>query len=241
MLLSGAVMFGVMTFIPEYQQVVRGYSATKSGLLMLPLVGGMLVSMLTSGRAISKFGKYRLFPIFGTAITSLGIWLFSHIALTTNQLMLSLWMVVLGLGIGLYMQVPTLAVQNSVDRKDMGAATSVVTFFRSMGSSFGTAIFGALLTARLTHYLLHYLPASASNHVSTKSLQQSTAGLKHLPPSIVQDILQAFSHAFHDVFLWAVPFSLVTFGIAFLLRETPLKTSTRETAEGEALEIKHAA
>jgi EmrB/QacA subfamily drug resistance transporter len=241
MLLSGAVMFGVMTFIPEYQQIVRGDSATKSGLLMLPLVGGLVVSMLISGRAISKFGKYRIFPIVGTLITSLGIWLFSHISLTTSQAILSIWMIVLGIGIGLYMQVPTLAVQNSVDRKDMGAATSVVTFFRSMGSSFGTAVFGAVLTARLTHYLLLYLPASASGHLSTKSIQQSTAGLKTLPPSVMHDILEAFSRSFHDVFLWTLPFSILTFGVAFLLRETPLKTHTRETAEGEALEVEHAA
>jgi EmrB/QacA subfamily drug resistance transporter len=241
MLLSGAVMFGVMTFIPEYQQIVRGDSATKSGLLMLPLVGGLVVSMLISGRAISKFGKYRIFPIVGTLITSLGIWLFSHISLTTSQAILSIWMIVLGIGIGLYMQVPTLAVQNSVDRKDMGAATSVVTFFRSMGSSFGTAVFGAVLTARLTHYLLLYLPASASGHLSTKSIQQSTAGLKTLPPSVMHDILEAFSRSFHDVFLWTLPFSILTFGVAFLLRETPLKTHTRVTAEGEALEVEHAA
>jgi EmrB/QacA subfamily drug resistance transporter len=235
-LLSGAVMFGAMIFIPEYQQIVRGYSATKSGLLMLPIVTGMLVAMIGSGRAISKLGKYRMFPIFGTAITTFGIWLFSHISLTTDQLVLSIWMLVLGFGIGLYMQVMTLAVQNSVQRKDMGAATSVVTFFRSMGASFGTAIFGAILTARLTHYLLIYLPASASSHVNTKSLQQSTAILQKLPASITHDILQAFSMAFHDIFLWTVPFAILTFGVSQLLRETPLKTSTRETAEGEAFD-----
>jgi EmrB/QacA subfamily drug resistance transporter len=235
-LLSGAVMFGAIVFLPEYQQVVRGYSATKSGLLLLPLVGGMLVAMISSGRIITKIGRYRMFPIIGTAITALGIWLFSHIALNTPQLTLSVWMVVLGVGIGLYMQVLTLAVQNSVDRKDMGTATSVVTFFRSMGSSFGTAIFGAILTARLTHYLGVYLPKSALAHVNTKQLQQSTLGIHHLPPSIANDILQAFAHAFHDLFLWSVPFAVLTFFISLLLRETPLQTSTREVARGEGLE-----
>lgn len=239
-LLSGAVMFGALIFIPEYQQIVRGYSATKSGLLMLPLIAGLLVSMITSGRIISKIGRYRWFPIVGTAITTFSLWLFSHIALTTSQLTLSLWMISLGVGIGLYMQVMTLAVQNSVKRADMGAATSVVTFFRSMGSSFGTAIFGAILTARLTHYLVAYLPASATAHVNTKAVQQSTAGLHRLPPSIVHDVLEAFSHAFHDVFLWAVPFAVLTFLVSLLLRETPLRTSTKETAEGEAFEGQHA-
>jgi MFS family permease len=238
-LLSGGVMFGVMIFIPEYQQIVRGYSATKSGLLMLPLIAGMLVSMTTSGRLMSKIGKYRAFPIFGTAITTFGIWLFSHLALTTSQVTISFWMVMLGLGIGSYFQVMTLAVQNSVDRTDMGAATSVVTFFRSMGASFGTAIFGAILTARLTHYLFIYLPQSAAGHINTKRLQQSTAGLKHLPPAITHDVLEAFAHAFHDVFLFSIPFAIVTFLVSFLLRETPLKTSTKERAEGEAFEGQH--
>lgn len=238
-LLSGAVMFGALIFIPEYQQIVRGYSAMKSGLLMLPLIFGLLVSMIISGRTISKIGKYRIFPIVGTAITTFALWLFSHIALTTSQLTLSIWMVVLGIGIGSYMQVMTLAVQNSVDRKDMGTATSVVTFFRNMGSSFGTAIFGALLTAQLTHYLITLLPSSAASQVNTKSIQQSTAGLAQLPPEIVHDIYEAFSFAFHDVFLWAVPFAVLTFVVSFFLRETPLKTTTRDTAEGEAFEGRH--
>jgi EmrB/QacA subfamily drug resistance transporter len=237
--LSGAAMFGAMTFIPEYQQVVRGYSATKSGLLMLPMVAGLMMAMIPSGRLISKYGRYRLFPIIGTGITTFGLWLFSHISLTTSQFTLSIWMLVLGLGIGMYMQVMTLAVQNSVDRKDMGSSTSVVTFFRSMGASFGTAIFGAILTARLTHYLFVYLPPSVSAHLNTKSLQQSTASMAHIPAAILHDILTAFSSAFHDVFLITVPFALITFCLSFFLRETPLKTSTKETAEGESFETGH--
>lgn len=238
-LLSGAVMFGAMVFIPEYQQIVRGYSATESGLLMLPLIGGMLVTMIFSGRAMSRLGKYRVFPIVGTAVTTLGLWLFSHIALHTSQLTLSWWMLVLGLGVGTYMQVMTLAVQNSVERKDMGTATSVVTFFRSMGASFGTAVFGAILTARLTHYLLVYLPAAANAHLNTATLQQSTAGLQQLPPIITHDVLSAFASAFHDVFLWAIPFAVVTFVVSFFLRETPLRATAKEEAGGEAFEGHH--
>ena len=238
-LLSGGVMFGAMVFIPEYQQIVRGYSATKSGLLLLPLIAGMLVSMISAGRAMSRLGKYRMFPIAGTLVTGFGLWLFGHISLGTSQLELSIWMVVLGLGIGAYMQVMTLAVQNSVDRADMGTATSVVTFFRSMGASFGTAIFGAILTARLTHYLAIYLPTAASQHISTSSLQQSTAVMQHLPPAIITDILQAFAHSFQDVFLITVPFAALTFVVSLFLRESPLRGSTREVAEGEAFENAH--
>ena len=240
-LLSGGVMFGAMVFIPEYQQIVRGHSATASGLLMLPLVGGLLIAMIISGRAISKFGKYRLFPIIGSAVTTLGLWLFGHIALGTSETVLTIWMVVLGLGVGLYMQVMTLAVQNSVDRSDMGTATSIVTFFRSMGASFGTAIFGALLTGRLTHYLPVYL-ASASHHVSISaaSVAQGTFSPQAAVPSfITHDILEAFAHAFHDMFLWAVPLAVLAFGISFLLREAPLRTSTQNIAEGESFEGSH--
>lgn len=235
-LLSGAAMFGAMTFIPEYQQIVRGYSAMKSGLFMLPLVFGLMIAMIPSGRIISKIGKYRIFPIIGTAVTTCGLWLFSHISLSTSQIRLSSWMVVLGMGIGLYMQVMTLAVQNSINRKDMGTATAVVTFFRSMGASFGTAIFGAILTARLTHYLVAFLPPSAAEHINTKSLQQSTSGLAQLPAEIEHDILNAFAHAFHDVFLLTVPFAFLTFIVSLMLREAPLKTSIKEVAEGESFD-----
>ncbi len=240
-LISGAAMFGAMTYLPEYQQIVRGYSPMKSGLLLLPLVGGLMAAMIPSGRIISKIGKYRMFPIFGTAITAFGLFLFGHIALGTSQAVLSAWMVVLGVGMGLYMQVMTLAVQNSIDRKDMGAATSTVTFFRSMGASFGTAMFGAILTARLSHYLRVYLPASASGHISTNTLEQGTSSLRKIPPAIAHDVLQAFAHSFHDVFLITVPFALLAFVISFFLREVPLKTSTKETAEGESFEGKQAA
>ncbi len=237
-LLSGGVMFGVMTFIPEYQQIVRGYSATQSGLLMLPLIAGMMVSMIGGGRLMSKLGKYRPFPIVGTIVTTFGIWLFSHIALGTSQFELSVWMVVLGFGIGAYMQVMTLAVQNSVERSDMGTATSVVTFFRSMGASFGTAIFGAILLNRLTHYLNLDLPSAVKSHLHTSDLQQSASALAHLPPAILHDVLTAFSSAFHDVFLWAIPFAVLTFIVALFLRESPLKASTRDIAEGESFDGK---
>ena len=196
----------------------------------------MLVAMIGSGRIISKTGRYRLFPIVGTLVTTLGLWLFSHVAVATPQWQLSIWMVVLGVGIGLYMQVMTLAVQNSIDRADMGTATSVVTFFRSMGASFGTAIFGAILTARLTYHLQQTLPAPVRAHLSTSHLQQSAGALNQLPPAILHDFLNAFAMAFQDVFLWTVPFAVITFLVALLLRETPLQGAARSFAEGEAFE-----
>lgn len=233
-LLAGLVMFTAFIYLPEYQQLVHGYSATKSGLLMLPLIFGLIISMALSGRLISKTGHYRMFPIIGTLVAAFGLWLFSHVSIGTSQWLLSSWMLVLGVGIGMFMQVMTLAIQNSVDRRDMGTATSVATFFRSMGSSFGTAIFGAILTARLNRHLHELLPANTG--ITAQNIQASKEQLAAMQPEVMHAILESFVRAFHDVFIWAVPFALLTFLVALFLRETPLKTSTKEVAEGQGLE-----
>lgn len=229
-LLVGVVMFGAIIFLPEYQQLVRGDSATKSGLMLLPLVTGVMAGSLTSGRLISKLGRYRIFPLIGTLLLIVSFWLFSHIAVDTSRVIIGLWMVVLGAGVGMVMPVMTLAVQNGVDRKDLGTATSAVTFFRSIGSSLGTAMFGAILTNRLTAHLEHALPGATGQSVS-KGLGSSAAGLHTLPPSQVHIVLNAFAQAFSDVFLIGIPFAVVAFFVAYFLKETPLRTSTREQAE----------
>lgn len=230
-LLAGLAMFGAIIFLPEYQQIVRGYSATKSGLLLTPLVGGLLLASITSGRLISKFGRYRPFPIIGTLLMSLGFWLFSHISLATPQIILSLWMLVLGLGIGSFMQVMTVAVQNSVDRKDLGAATSSVIFFRSIGSALGAALFGAVLNTRFTHHLHEAFPANSGLHLTAKSFQKGKEQLQLLPPAAVHSVLNAFTRSFHDIFIVGIPLALVTFLVALRLREVPLKTTTLEKPE----------
>jgi len=235
-LLSGLVMFASLIYLPEYQQLVHGYSATKSGLMMLPLVAGLLVAMIASGRIISKTGHYRMFPIAGTLVSAVGLWLFTHLSVNTNQLILSGWMLILGLGIGSFMQVMTLAVQNSVERRDLGTATSIATFFRSMGSSFGTAVFGAILTARLSVYLARLLPAQYSGKITGNNLQAGASQLHHMDAHVVHAILESFVRAFHDVFLWAIPCALLAFIAALFLREAPLRETTRDMAEGEALE-----
>jgi MFS family permease len=229
-LLVGVVMFGAIIFLPEYQQLIRGDSATKSGLMLLPLVMGVMGGSLTSGRLISKFGRYRKFPIIGTTLLIISFWLFSHIAVGTNRVIIGVWMAVLGAGVGMVMPVMTLAVQNGVDRKDLGTATSSVNFFRSIGSSLGTAIFGAILTNRLAYHLQQALPGHTGASVA-KELGSSAAGLQQLPPDEVHVILTAFAQAFSDVFLIGIPFACVALVVAFFLKETPLSTSTREQAE----------
>jgi EmrB/QacA subfamily drug resistance transporter len=234
--LVGIVMFGALIFLPEYQQIVRGDSATKSGLMLLPLVVGLMGASVTSGRLISKLGRYRIFPIIGTAILPIAFWFFSHIAIDTSRLLLAAWMLLLGVGIGLVMPVLTLAVQNAVDRKHLGTATSSVTFFRSIGSSLGAAIFGAILTNRLIYHinqtLAGHLGASAA-----KSLSSSVAALKELPADAMHAVLVAFATSFHDVFLFGIPFAVLAFVTALFLRETPLRTSSGEEPSARHAEL----
>jgi EmrB/QacA subfamily drug resistance transporter len=235
-LLAGFALFGAIIFIPEYQQIVRGYSATKSGLLMLPLIGGLLVSLLTTGRLIAKYGRYRVFPIAGSVLVVLGFFLFSHISLGTSQLSLSIWMAVLGLGMGPFTQVTTLAVQNSIERKDMGTATSSVIFFRSLGSSLGASVFGAILVNRLGHNLHKLLPVQAiGSHISAKSLAASTTQLKTASPTVLHAVLESYARSFHSIYLVGIPLGILMFIAALFLRETPLKTGAKDMADGEAL------
>lgn len=229
-LLVGVVMFGAIIFLPEYQQLVRGDSATKSGLMLLPLIIGVVGGSLTSGRLISKLGRYRIFPILGTLLLIVSFWLFSHIAIATSRVEIGFWMLILGAGVGMVMPVMTLAVQNGVDRKDLGTATSSVTFFRSIGSSLGAAMFGAILINRLTAHLGNALPGAAGVSAA-KGLSSSAAGLQHLPPDEVHVILTAFAQAFSDVFLIGIPFAVMAFIVALFLKETPLSDSTRDQAE----------
>jgi EmrB/QacA subfamily drug resistance transporter len=229
-MLAGIAMFASILYIPQYQQIVRGNTPTESGLLMLPLVFGLLSASILSGRLISKTGRYRIFPIAGTLLLTLGLWLFSHIAIDTSHLMLSSWMFIVGAGLGMFMQVSTLAVQNSTARADLGSATSTVTFFRSIGSSLGGAVFGSILVSRLTHYVQQAVPG-ASN-VTDSAV---TSGVANLPPELKQTILQAYVSSFHDLFLYAVPFAAAAFIVALFLREAPLRNTTRDVAEGEAL------
>lgn len=223
-LITGLLLLGAIIFLPEYQQVVRGNSPTASGLYLLPLVGGMLVSMITSGRLITRYGKYKIFPLFGTLVVIFGLFLFSHIAVATSRLDLTIWMIILGAGIGSFMQVMTLAVQNSVDRNMLGTATGLVTFFRSFGSSIGTAIFGVILVNRLAFHLKAQLPAHAASQAKHISSGGIPAGL---PYEIKEQILIAFSRSFHDVFLAAIPFAVIAFLLAIMLKETDLKTTTK--------------
>lgn len=228
---SGFAMFAAIIYLPEYFQVVRGFSATTSGLLMLPLVAGILGASITSGRLISSTGKYRIFPLAGTVITGIGLLLMSGISINTSMWVMGIWMLVTGTGIGMFMQVMTLAVQNAVDYRDLGTATSTVTFFRSIGSSFGASIFGAVLASRFVAHLKEIAPALSQS--AATGGHGGLNALATLPPSVSHLAFLALSDAFSDIFFYASPVMVVAFIVALYLKEEPLRTTVREVLEHE--------
>ncbi len=237
--LVGIAMFGALVYLPLFLQVVHQVTPTQSGLKLLPLIGGLLVTSTFGGRAISKLGRYRAFPIAGTALIAVGMWLLSRIGASTSYLFLSIGMTVLGLGLGLVMPVLVLAVQNAVHPRDLGTATSASTFFRSIGGSFGVAIFGAIFANRLGFWLPRDLPASAHLNAGAAGqlLHASPAKLKRLPPAIHTGLIDAFASSLHTVFLWAVPFGVAAFLVSLLLREVPLREHSTVLEETEFVPV----
>ena len=236
-LLAGVVMFAAILYVPEYQQIIRGYSPIKSGLLLFPMVFGIFTASIGSGRLITRYGHYRPFPIIGGLVLILGLWLFSGLGLATSQITLSIWMVILGLGIGMFMQVPILAVQNSVPFKQMGSGTSTATFARSLGSSFGGAVFGTILIARLDSHL-HTLLPQFKGQLNASAISGGTQGLSHVPAPIQHQILTAFVMSFHDMFIYAIPIAVASLIFALMLKEVPLRDSGKAYAEGEGFHLK---
>jgi EmrB/QacA subfamily drug resistance transporter len=219
----GMAMFGAIIFIPLYLQLVYGVSATQSGLRMLPLMIGLLVAAISSGRAISRIGRYKAFPIAGTGTLVVGMFLLSRLGVGTAPWLASVYMLVVGVGIGLVMQVLVLVVQNDARPENIGVATSTATFFRSMGGSFGVAVFGAIFAARLAGQLAHF-PKSVVDRLGT-GVQLSPAEADRLPPAIHADFLRAFAHSLHGVFLWGMAIAVVPFVLSWFLEEKPLRTS----------------
>src|ERR1700733_2836288 len=221
----GFAMFGAITFLPVFLQLVDGASATSSGLNILPLMAGLLTASITSGQVISRVGRYKIFPIIGTALAAIGVFLLSTIDPQTPRIFLSLYMVVLGLGLGCVMQVLVIAVQNAVEQRDLGVGTSSATFLRSMGASFGVAIFGAIFSNQLASNLRKNLPASALHSgINPASLEGNPAQLAHLPAAVHTGLINAVSESLHVVFLTAVPILVIAFFLTLLIKEVPLRT-----------------
>ncbi|MFJ4864028.1 MULTISPECIES: DHA2 family efflux MFS transporter permease subunit [unclassified Streptomyces] len=222
----GFAMFGAMVYLPTFLQVVQGVSPTMSGVHMLPMVIGMLISSTVSGQIVSRTGRWKVFPIAGTGVTAIGLLLLHQLHRTSSTWEMSIYFFVFGAGLGLVMQVLVLVVQNSVSYADLGVATSGATFFRSIGASFGVAIFGTVFTNQLDDKLATALagvtlPAGAS----IAQLEADPRAISALPSGLQPQVLDAYATAITDVFLYAVPIVLVAFVIAWFLKEDKLRAS----------------
>lgn len=244
----GAGMFGAIVMLPLYLQIVKGNSATEAGLKLIPLMLGIVSTSIFSGKKITQTGKYKIFPVIGTAVMTIGILLMMGLTRTTPFWQLSIYSILVGAGLGLSMQTIVIALQNSVDFKDMGIATSANTFFRSLGSVFGTAMFGAVLNNRLIHYMASGFSdfaakdpsAVAGIDLSQAGITQIVAAPESVAPVVLNTALDAYVNSFHMVFLAAAPITALGFLLALSLREIPLRTSAdyasaREDSSGEAV------
>ena len=224
-LIVGFALFGSVTFLPLYFQTVDGASPTEAGLRLVPMMGGVLLTSIASGQLISRTGRYRVFPIVGTALMAIGLLLLSNLDVGTSGAASAAYLLVLGLGLGSTMQVLVLTVQNAVGYEVLGAATSGVTLFRGIGGSLGAATFGAIFTSRLTSELQGVLPGRLAEEVSSGG-RLSGAQLQGLPESTRLAYEHAYVDALSPVFLAAAGVALLGFALSWMLQERPL----RETA-----------
>ncbi|NBE52804.1 MFS transporter [Streptomyces boluensis] len=223
----GVGMFGAASYLPTFLQMVDGASATESGLLMLPMMFGIVAASIVSGQLITHTGHYRVYPIVGGAVSAVGMWLLSRLEADTARLDYSIWMGVLGIGIGLIMPVLILAVQNAVPPADLGTATSANNYFRQIGGSVGAAVFGTLFADRLADALTDRIPAAAG----LPDAESITPQLVHrLPEELREGYIQAYADAMPRIFLYLVPVLVLGFLIALFLKETPLLSANPASA-----------
>ncbi|MEU8955498.1 MFS transporter [Streptomyces sp. NPDC048518] len=222
----GFAMFGAMTYLPTFLQVVQGVTPTMSGVHMLPMVAGMLLSTTASGQIVSRTGRWKVFPVAGTAVTALGLLLLHQLDEHSGTWEMSAYFFVFGLGLGLVMQVLVLIVQNAVSYEDLGVATSGATFFRSIGASFGVAVFGTVFTNRLGDKLTDALAGQRlPPGLSVGTLEADPRGISRLPADLRPSALHAYASSITDVFLYATPVALAAFVLAWFLREDKLRVS----------------
>ena len=224
----GLALFGSITYLPLFLQIVKGLSPTKSGLQLTPMMAGLLVTSILAGRAISRYGRYRIFPIVGTALMSVAMVLLAQLNVNSAIYTAALDMIVLGLGLGMVMQVLVLAVQNAVDFRMMGVATSGSILFRQVGGSIGLAIFGAIFANSLHSNLAAFLPPGARVPKTV-----SPAVINKLPPQMHDAYAHAIAASLHPVFVTAAVLSVFAFALTWFLREVPLRTTSRETQARE--------
>jgi MFS family permease len=227
-LVVGFALFGGLTFLPLFQQVVRGDSPTESGLQLLPVMGGLLFTSILSGQVITRTGRYRWFPIAGTAIGVVGLLLLSRLDRDTSTAPAAVYMLIFGMGLGMVMQVLVLAVQNAVEYEQLGVATSGATLFRSIGGSLGTALLGAVFSNKLSDALSANLPAGERGAAATADVSGlDPSALQRLPAPSRDAYLASFTDAVDLVFLVAAGIMLIAFLLTWLIPERPLRQTVR--------------
>ncbi len=231
--LLGFAMFGAITFLPMYQQTVQGSSATNSGLLLLPMMGAMLVVSIVAGQAITRTGRYKIFPIIGGVGMVIGMVLLSFVDAFTTKTQLALFMSALGLGMGFLMQTTMLIAQNSVEQKDLGVASSTATFFRSIGGSFGVALFGTIFVRRFESELGGSLGPEAAGQIASGGGQVDPTVVAALPEPVRFAIFDGIATALSSVFVWAIPFAAVVAVLALFIREVRLRGHDDHVAVAE--------
>ncbi len=231
----GIALFGAASYLPTYLQMVDGASATESGLLMLPMMGGVVIASIVAGQLITRTGHYRVYPILGGVLSTLGMWLLSRLEIGTSRFTYSVWMAVLGAGIGLIMPVLVLAVQNAVRPGDLGTATSANNYFRQIGGSVGAAIFGTLFASRLADALADRLPAGAGDTLPDPE-SVTPQLVHHLPAPLRDGFIQAYADAMPRIFLYLVPVLALGLLIACFLKETPLVSTAAAHTPAEPAE-----
>jgi EmrB/QacA subfamily drug resistance transporter len=232
--LAGIAMFGAIIFLPFYLQAVMGYSPTLSGLAMLPAVLGIFVTSVVSGRLITHPGRYKIYPILGAAVLIVALFLLSRLQVDTPYWQVALYMLAFGAGLGLTMQTIVTAVQNAVEFRDLGAATSATMFFRQMGGTIGAAIFGTILSNRLAVHLAEQLGPMAALAQGGAADANNIQAIQALPEPIKHAVLMAFTHALDDVFLVGVPVVALALIVSFFLEEVPLRTAASRPAGDSA-------
>jgi MFS family permease len=226
---TGVIMFAAITYLPTFLQVGSGASASGSGLLLTPLFLGVFASSILAGQLITRTGRWRVFPMVGTALSAVGMYLLSTLDSSSSRLASGVYMTIVGVGVGLTMQVLILATQNESPAEDLGVATSTANFFRAVGSAVGVALFGTLFATRVRDLL-----------GARANLDLTPAAVQKLPPAVRTATAHAFADAITHVFLYAVPLMVVAFVLTWFVRETPLRTTSGQVRRALSLEVEFA-
>jgi EmrB/QacA subfamily drug resistance transporter len=232
--LVGLMLFGALTFLPIYQQTVQHLSATGSGLMLIPVMLGSMVTTIVAGQVTSRTGKYKIFPIVGGLGMTAGMFLLTQLNVGTGLFITGVYFAVLGVGMGFLMNMTTIIVQNSVDPRDMGVASSSRTFFQQIGGSIGVSIFGVIFAKRLTEDLSSRLPGM---HLSAAGGELNPVTVNSLPVAIRHDVFYSIAHAVQGVFWWAAPAAVGVFILAWFVKEVPLRGRTAPSAEQATAEL----